>query len=41
MFVNSGNDTEEFPETISRHWKKFSENPLSHAPILGKIFFHG
>ena len=31
-FVNPGNDSGEFPETISRHWKKFPENPLSHAP---------
>ena len=27
---NSGHDSEAFPETISRYWKKFPEKPLSH-----------
>ena len=36
---NSGYGTEEFPETISRYWKKFAEKPLSHDPFLGKNIF--
>ena len=36
-FVNSGNDPGEFPETFSRYWKKFPENPLSHAPKLQNL----
>ena len=38
-FVNSGNHTEDFPETISRHKKKVPEKPLSHGPILRKYIF--
>ena len=30
----SGNDSGDFPETFSRHWK-----PLSHDPFLGKNIF--
>ena len=34
---NSGNDPEEFPETIFRHWKKFPKKPLSHASKLQNL----